>query len=259
MIKLSVLVPGIRPYNWEKLYNSVKSAFSGEFEVIFVGPCDLPLELNQYDNVSLYKCMRSPIASQQIALIESKGEFISWAADDGVYLPGSLDIAVNSLENEPYTTIVTARYLEGNDPNGNMSEDWYYDLYNHESMQLPGVPQKCKMLNCGVISRSLLIQLGGWDAYSFQVCPLAYTDFAIRAHRFGSKFILQKEVMFSCSHLPGTMGDHSPIHFTQLEKDQPMFSGIYSVPSTYLTRQNIPLDNWKKSEEVWSPRFGDNK
>lgn len=255
MIKLSVLVPGIRPHNWLKLYKSIEESFSGEFEVIFVGPYDLPEELEKYDNVSFFKCMRSPIASQQIALIESSGELISWAADDGIYLPGTLDIAVQSLENEPYTTIVTARYYEGNDPNGNMSDDWYYTLWNHDTMQLPGVPKTCKMLNCGVINRALLIQLGGWDAYSFQVCPLAYTDFAVRAHKFGSKFILQKEVMFSCGHQPGESGDHGPIHRAQTYRDQPMFSGIYSTPAIYLTRQNISLNNWERSEEVWGERF----
>jgi hypothetical protein len=255
MIKLSVLVPGIRNSLWLNLYNSIEKAFSGEFEVIFVGPYDLPDNLQEKDNVSFFKCMRSPIASQQIALIESKFDLIVWASDDGEFLPGSLDTAVKYLENEPYTTIVTARYQEGNDLRNNMTEDWYYTLWNHETMQLPGVPKDCYMLNCGVVSRALLMELGGWDAAKFRVCPLAYTDFAIRAYKRGCKFILQPEVMFSCSHQPGETGDHGPIHRAQTEFDQPMFSGMYSVPSTYLTRQNIPVNNWERSEEVWGERF----
>lgn len=256
MIKLTIICPGIRNSLWHTLYKSIQLSFSGEFEVIFVGPYDLPTELDQYNNISFFKCMRSPIACQQIGLIEAKGEYITWAADDGIYLPDALDIAIKLLENEPYTTIVTAKYQEGARINDNMEVDNYYTLWNHETMQLPGVPKDCYMLNCGVVSRALLMELGGWDAYTFQVCPLAYTDFAIRAYRRGSKFILQPEVMFSCSHQPGTTGDHAPIHNAQTDRDQPMFSGMYSIPSTYLTRQNINVNNWKKSEEVWSPRFG---
>lgn len=259
MTKLTVICPGIRNHLWHTLYKSIQKSFSGTWEIIFVGPYELPRELEQYDNVSFFKCMRSPIACQQIGLIEAKGELISWASDDGEYLPGALDIAVNYLENEPYTTIVTAKYQEGQRVNDNMEIDHYYTLWNHETMQLPGVPKDCLLLNCGVISRALLIQLGGWDSYSFFCCPLAYTDFSIRAHKFGSKFILQKSPMFTCSHQPGETGDHGPIHRAQTFRDQPMFSGMYSVPSIYLTRQNIPLNNWERSEKVWGERFGNGK
>lgn len=256
MIKLTVICPGIRTNNWIRLYNSIKASFSGVWEIIFIGPDGLPKELEEKDNVIFIKSLRSPIACQQIGLIESHGEFISWAADDGVYLPMMLDKAVELLEPEPYTTIVTSKYFEGGDPNGEMGGEAYYKLWNHDSMQLPGVPKECLMLNCGVVNRSLLIQLGGWDSYLFGVCPLAYTDFAIRAHKFGSKFILQEEVMFSCGHMPGTTGDHFAVHHEQTDKDQPLFTGMYSIPGIYLTRQNIPLNNWKRSPEVWLQRFG---
>lgn len=256
MIKLTVIVPGIRPQNWVRLYNSIATSFSGNWEVIFIGPTGLPAELEEKDNVMFFKSERSPIACQQIGLIESHGEFISWAADDGVYLPMTLDIAIEMLEKEPYTTIVTSKYFEGGDPNGEMGGNGYYKLWNHDSMQLSGVPKECLMLNCGVINRSLLVELGGWDASLFQVCPLAYTDFAVRAHKRGSKFILQKEVMFSCGHMPGETGDHGPIHRAQTYHDQPLFTGIYCTPELYLTRQNIFLNNWKQSSEVWMPRFG---
>lgn len=253
---LSVLVPSIRKENLVRLYNSVKTAFSGKFEFIVSGPYGLPDELKNKDNCCWVDTHRSPIAAQQEALFYSRGEYISFASDDGVYLPMTLDIAVEMLEHEPYTTIVTSKYFEGGDPNGTMGGEEYYRLWNHDTMQLPGVPKDCLMLNCGVINRSLLVQLGGWDSYLFQVCPLAYTDFAIRAHKFGCKFILQNEVMFSCGHMPGESGDHGPIHRAQTYHDQPLFTGLYTTPALYLTRQNIPLHNWKKSPDVWPERFG---
>lgn len=257
MYKLSVLVPSIRPQNLEKLYKSVEKAFSGTFEFVVASPYELPSFLKEKDNVQYIQTWRSPIAAQQQALVGSRGEFITFAADDGVYLPNCLDIAYKTLENEPYTTIVTGKYQEGERVNDCMEKDDYYILSTHESMQLPGVPKDCYMLNVGLIYRSLLIDLGGWDASLFQVCPLAYTDFAIRAYRFGCKFILQQEPMFECGHMPGETGDHKPIHNAQIFHDQPLFNGIYCMPSTYLMRQNISVNNWRNSAEKWAERFKD--
>ncbi len=253
--KLSILVPGIRNENWLRLYHSVAGAFSGSWEIIFAGPYDLPAELEAKENVQYIQTWRCPIAAQQMCLVASRGELISWAADDGFYLPGTLDISVNSLENEPYTTIVVGKYIEGNDPNSTMTQDWYYTLYNHDSMKLPGVPKDALLLNCGVVHRSLLIELGGWDAGLFEICPMAYTDFSIRAYRFGCKFILQQDLMFSCSHEPDVTGTHEPIHLCQIHKDQPRFNSMNLVDSIYLMRQTIDIGNWKKSAEKWSMRF----
>lgn len=256
MYQLSVICPSIRTHNLINLYDSIGRAFSGAWELIVVSPYALPPELESKDNVQWIESWRSPIACQQMGLISSRGELISYAADDGWYLPNSLDIAFKSLENEPYTTIVTGKYQEGERVNDNMEVDFYYKLSNHETMQLPGVPKECLMLNVGIIHRSLLEELGGWDSSLFFVCPLAYNDFAIRAYKFGCKFILQQEPMFSCGHMPGTTGDHAPIHHAQTDHDQPLFTGIYSNPSTYLLRNKIDINNWKKSSEKWSERFG---
>lgn len=250
---LSVLVPGIRTGNWKRLYDSVEKSFSGNWEIIFIGPYDLPEELKNKENVVYVQSWRSPIACQQQALCMARGETISWAADDGFYLPNSLNIAHKLLINEPYTTIVTAKYMEGENPIG-MDDESYYVLYNHASMKLPFIPKNAYMLNCGLIPRILLVELGGWDSSAFQTCPMAYSDFAIRAYRHGCKFILQKEIMFSCSHEPGTTGTHGPIHYAQTEHDEPLFRGIYSHESC-LIREKIRLENWEDTELKWNRRF----
>lgn len=256
MYQLSVICPSIRTHRLLELYESISKSFSGTWELIVVSPYALPPELEAKDNVQWIESWRSPLACQQMGLIASKGELISWCADDGICLPNSYDIAFKSIENEPYTTIVTGKYQEGERVNDNMEVDWYYKLSNHDSMKLPGVPKDALMLNCGIVHRSLLFELGGWDSSLFQACPLGYSDFAIRAYKFGCKFILQPEVMFSCTHEPGMTGSHGPIHLSQTYHDQPLFSGIYSTPSAYLLRHSIPIDNWKKSAEKWNERFG---
>ncbi len=256
MFQLSVLVPSIRPQNLIALYDSIAKAFSGTWEMIVISPYELPSNIECKENVQYIQSWRSPIACQQQGLIVSRGEYISYCADDGVCLPNSYDIAFKSIEGEPYTTIVTGKYQEGERKDDGMERDWYYTLSNHSTMKLPGVPKDTLMLNCGIVSKALLVELGGWDSYLFSVCPMAYNDFAIRAYKFGCKFILQQEPMFVCGHMPNITGDHFAIHLCQTYKDQPLFTGIYSDPNTYLVRQTIRLDNWKKSEERWGERFG---
>lgn len=251
-MKLSVLVPSIRTENLKRLYDSVGSAFSGTFEFIVISPYDLPSELNQ-DNVKLIKSWRSPIACQQQGLMQSQGEYITWAADDGVYLPGSLDESFKILDGEDYKTVVMGKYLEGDTP-VNMESNWYYTLCNHDSMKsLPGIPEDSLMLNCGLVSKQLLFELGGWDCFRFQVCPMAYNDFAIRAQKFGAKFIIQSMLMFKCSHEPGMMGTHGPIHVAQTNHDEPVFRGLYGI---IYDRNVIDINNWENTPEKWGIRFG---
>lgn len=249
---LTLICPGIRNENWVKSYESIDKAFSGSYEVIFVGPYELPEELKNIENIKWIKSLRSPIASQQIGLVNAKGKYISWFSDDGQYLPSSLDEAFKIVEGENYKVVVTGKYLEGDTP-VNMETNYYYTLSHHESMKLPNVPKDAMMLNCGIISRQLLNELGGWDCYRFEVCPIAYNDLAIRAYKYGAKFIIQSKLMFKCSHMPGHTGDHGPIHDGQTMNDEPVFKGLYSAPN--YERIKIELDNWKATDEIWARRF----
>jgi hypothetical protein len=252
-VKLSVLVPSIRTENLKNLYDSIKQSFSEEFEFIVASPYDLPWVLKDIYNVKLIKTYRSPLAAQQQALIQSTGEWIIWCADDGECLPDMLDDSFKLLEGKDYKTIIVSKYLEGNNPVG-MENKEYYMLHTHDNMRLKGVPINAMLLNCGVVSNQLLVELGGWDASKFEVCPMGYTDFSIRALKYGAEFILQDKPVFKCSHEPGLEGSHAPIHNAQTRKDEPIFKMIYYKEND---RMVIPLDNWKQTEEVWSRRFNE--
>jgi hypothetical protein len=255
MSSLSVLVPGIRTANWKKLYDSIKSAWSNDFEIIFVGPYDLPQELTGFENVKYIKDCGNPIRCQQIALVNATGDYVTWAADDGVFLDGSLDIALSKLDGMDYKHIVMGKYREGSGNTDPMIKDFYYNLKNHAASQLKELPSPTIwMLNVGLVSRQLLIEVGGWDC-QFEVCPMAYNDLAIRLQNYGCPFIIQDEIMFTCSHLPGHEGDHGPIHDGQVLHDQPLFDKIYSLPYAE-KRIKISIDCWKESNPRWKRRFG---
>lgn len=252
--KLSVLVPGIRTQNWKRLYDSLLTSTKESFEFIFVGPYDLPEELKQYTNIKYIKDFGTPIKCQQIALLRSDGEWITWAADDGYYLPDALDKSFSMIENNnDYKTIIFGKYFEG-DGNEHIHNDiQYHKLNYHGATRSIYIPAEYMSLNCGLVSRQLLIELGGWDC-QFEVCPMSYADFAIRAQNFGANFIIQDEVMFKCSHMPGTSGDHAPVHWAQITHDEPLYQSIYNEPDC-ITRTKIDINNWKNCPEKWQRRF----
>lgn len=254
-LKLSVLVPSIRPANLGRLYNSVIEAFSGEFEFLVIGPYGLPDELKTKPNVRFIEDWGSPLRAQQIGLIESMGEYISWCADDGWCTPQSYDKAFKLLEGEDYKTVIMGKYQEGERQNNHMEENHYYILNNHVQSNCFFIPENTWMLNCGVVSRKILLELGGWDAGTFRTCPQGYNDMAIRLQKYGCKFIVNPDIMFECTHMPGTTGDHGPIHTVQTTIDEPMFKEIYNHPY-FSKRLAIDLNNWKKSPAKWNARFG---
>jgi len=256
-MNLTVLCPGIRTGNWEKLYNSIIDSYKGEWEIIFISPYELPKELKttKKNNVKLINDWGSPIRCQQRGLCEAEGEYITWAADDGTFLPNALNIAFDKVKGKDYKTIVMGKYTEGSGNTNSMLGNYYYYLNHHDACNLPFMPPESLMLNVGIVSRQLLVELGGWDAESFEVCPMAYNDFAVRAKRWGAEFIIQDELMFKCSHLPGHEGDHGPIHDGQIYRDQPKFTLMYSDEEAS-QRTVIPIDNWKKAPERWTRRWG---
>lgn len=254
-VKLSVLVPSIRPNNLQKLYDSIKTAFSGEFEMIVIGPYGLPDSLKSVPNVTFIEDWGPPLRAQQIGLIAAKGEYISWCADDGVCLPDSYDEAFRLLEGQDYKTVIMGKYQEGEKKDDHMEGNDYYVLTNHVQSTCFFIPEGTLMLNCGLISKKILLELGGWDAGAFHTCPPGYNDLAVRLQNYGCKFIIQTSMMFECSHLPGNMGDHGPIDSVQRMRDEPMFKEIWSHPY-FSKRLAINIDNWKKAPSKWVARFG---
>jgi hypothetical protein len=253
---LTILCPGIRTANWEKLYNSIIDSFHGTWEIIFISPYELPdtLKNTKRKNVTLITDWGTPMRCQQRGLTQATGTYVTWAADDGVFLPGALDIAFSKVDKENYKSVVMGKYTEGSGNTAPMLGNYYYYLNHHDACNLPYIPKETLMLNVGIVSLKFLTELGGWDC-QFEVCPMAYNDFAIRAKRDGAEFIIQDALMFKCSHMPGHEGDHGPIHDAQIWHDQPIFTLIYADKEKS-GRTVIPLDNWQKSPERWERRFG---
>ena len=257
-MKLSVIIPGIRPQNWLNLYDSIKKSFSEDFEAIFVGPHYFvklgDKTIGNVPGTKFIKSYRSPCAAQQQGLMKATGDYITWAADDGIFLPHALDEAMNMINfatsEDEGEFVVVGRYLEGDSPIGMHSQDYYRFRY-HKPYRLAGINPDWLIFNCGLISRKLILELGGWDC-QFETTTCAHADLGIRVQKSGARMLLMDDVMFKCSHQPGKTGDHAPVHRAMVKRDLPRFQEMYRKPNE---RIKIELDNWKVTPEIWSERF----
>ena len=254
-MKLSVIVPSIRPGNLSRLYESVQNSFSGDFEFIVIGPYKMPKYFNDKTNIKYIEDYGSPVRAQQIGIVNSTGDYVLWGcADDGYFFSKTVDIAIDKLKNEKPNTLVTGKYYEGSE-NPFMNSIKYYYINTHDGQRSKFVKNDYLMFMLGVIPTKLLIDIGGLDCEKFETLPMAFNDLAVRLYHIGAKFIFQEEIMFRCSHMPGHEGDHGPIHEAQINSDQPRFVKLYKREPS-LTRSNIDINNWKNSPAKWVRRFG---
>lgn len=249
MATLSVLVPGIRPHNWLALYNSLMYSTSASFEIIFVGPYPPPNELTNCDNVLFIKDYGPPIRAQQIALMHSTGEYLIYVADDGVLLPGEVDLTLSMISNRK--DIVVWKYTESDNPKPWMFTDEYYYIKN-ANLNVKYIPGEWYSMLAATLNRDYVMELGGWDC-RFYSPPMSHMDFGVRAQRDGANCKITNNIVAKASHMPEETGDHAPIHRISAT-DQELFKFIYNDPLSE-NRIAIPLDNWKSCSSVWNMRF----
>jgi GT2 family glycosyltransferase len=248
-IDLSIIIPGIRPHRWQRVEESVaQSCQCFEYEIIFIGP-RRPKNLGQHSR--FIKDFGSANRCQQIGATEADGKYILAAADDGVFRDEELDKILDVAGENDEKTVISTKYTEGD---GQIHGDHYYRLCNAYP-STPYIPQEWWIFNSALINRKYFNHLGGWDASLFAVPCLAHADLAARAQRDGCKVVFYDTPIIDCEHMPGTSGDHAPIHYAHLEEEQ-LYRRLYSSPDCQ-SRISIPLDSWKQAPAIWEPRFKD--
>lgn len=255
MDKLSILCPGIRPHNWVRLFNSIKQSWSGEFELIFCGPYYPPEELQKEKSVKFIQDYGSPTRCQQIALLFATGNILTFAADDGWFIPGGLDRAVNrflgcaSMSNNP--CVLSCYYKEGTGID--MQSEKYYTMSSACGLKAKYIPDNYKVINVGIMHTNFCKDIGGWDS-QFAVATIAHMDFAVRVQRGGYDVMMYNEQIFHCEHMPEKSGDHGPIHDEHLNISEPNFRALYSNEESN-NRQVIKLYNCFDVSPIWQRRF----
>lgn len=262
-VNISVIMPTIRTKLLQGVYDSLKKSFHGKWELVLVGPYDPPPELMKTGNVQYIKSFASPIVCRQQALKKAVGDWICYAADDVTFLKNSLDRSYALVKDKDYRTIVVGKYLENTSfwkPfNARMMKKEYYTLYHHDALKevMEKFPHDWFIINTGLVSRKLLLEVGGWDV-EFEVCSIACCDISMRLQNYGCKCILQDDPIFRSTWDPGFEGDHGPIHAAHTEHDIPLLEKVWLAPDSK-NRKIVDLEKWREKPTRWSRRFGDAK
>lgn len=264
---ISIVVPGIRPEKWVRLYTSFKESFHGSGEMIFISPFDLPKHLWNKEDVRIINSHRCPVGCQQMGHKDALGKYICWLPDDCALLAGSLDIAFNLMKNENFDheTVVMGKYTEGEEGsvdfnrgtkgsayNPDMEKEvWYHLNYHKDLRDMDVFPNDYLMLNVGLISAQLLREFGGLDC-RFETMALAHADLAIRLQNAGLRFIVQEEIFYRGTYLHANQADHGPVHEAMTNHDFPLFKRIYpDLDSLMRTKIDFEVEG----EEIWKRRF----
>jgi hypothetical protein len=243
---LSFITPSIRVAKLPETYASID--YSGAWEMIVIGPYKPP---PMPDNVRWVESWGNLTVATQLGLIEATGDFITRATDDGVYLPGTLDRAMAMWQNE--TDIVSLILTEGDDWNPETLDPASYRAGRHDDLKLPYISADTLLCNYILAGRKTLLEIGGWDC-RFEQLSMADVDLSIRLHKYGVRPRITPFQTVKLEWMPGTSGDHGPVHFAHFEHDLPLFQEIYTSPKS-LSRVRIDLDNWKQQPVKWERRF----
>ena len=273
-MKLSVILPGIRPQNWQKLYDSIDKAVNRRYswELVAIGPEGI--DLNAYSGS--YKFIEdrgSPCHCQQRVLLTCAGEYVTWAADDGEFLP-------NALNHDFDVDAIFCKYVEGS-PNLNdtiwqtsskhkeivpymkgdvgthpgMVEDYFWTIQSHTAAMTQYIPNNWLVLSLGIIKRELLLELGGWDTENFETCSMASPDLGVRIQRFGIKPILWNHVIQANSWIEGHAGEGDrSMHFAHVENDAPAYQKIHSDSNSVL-RTKILINKEDNLPSIWKRKY----
>lgn len=247
---LTILMPGIRTYNWEAVYKSAQLSTNIDFEMIFVGPTEPPDTIKPF--VKFIKDYGNPSRCAQIALLNSSREYIIWGSDDCLFLENSINRGFDFLRQLPDSekNVVSFVYTEGCIRYN--IDHWFINKGDARSCFIPD--DYCVVMNA-LIKRSYLMELGGWDC-RFEGWAIGNVDLGVRIQRDNANVVLCPDRLLICSHTPGMTGDHGPIHVAQTYIDKILYHKIYDNAEC-INRTKIDINNWKLQPSVWKLRFGD--
>lgn len=255
---ISLLMPGIRPHLWERVYDGLKSSTKLDTEIVFVGPYDLPEPLKGKSDVQFIEDWGHSNRCAQIALMNARGDRVLLGSDDGYLLPNMIDHLYDTLDTlgeRKRNHIAVGKYIEGDGKD--MDQDWYYYISSHSDFASDVIDDSW-LIGCYLfMDRNYLLEEFGGFNMLFEGSALACQELSIRIQKFSNaRLALSKKQIVKCDHMPGTTGDHGPMHYSQILHDQPAFQQL--LPLLNQNHKKVDPNAWIGCEDVWSPRFDNN-
>lgn len=251
-MKLSVILPTIRPELLIRWYNSFIQSYTGEFELIIISPNFVSDFIGIHPNLKYIQDWGSPLRCQQLGLTKAEGDYIHRAVDDSIYIREYMSKEMQKIKD--YKDVINLKFIEGeSQTHRDMSNPDFYNMEYHIQTLAAYTPFDYKVINFSIISRQFLNELGGWDASIFETIGIGELDLSLRMQFMGANVILSDNVVIKCDWQPGETGDHASMH-QAFPFDMDKYRKIYSTLE-YEDRLIIPIDNWKKAPEKWERRF----
>lgn len=250
--EISILMPGIRPQNWDAVYDSILTSTKRSFELIIVSPYALPPKLLEAKNVKYVKDFGSPVRASQIGATLAEGTYFVHTADDALFIPEALDKNIDLLVSMggSIKDVVVAKYYEGqNGTSKPLQPDSYFTLGGSTWTKTKYIPDNWWLFNVALMYRDYFEELGGWDC-AFEGTFYSHCDLAIRSQHDGATVKMSDFPLLDCDH---GQSDHPPIESAQTLSDKPLYFAKYD---NYNHIQTITAtSNWKSAQQVWSRRF----
>lgn len=267
-MKLSIFLAGFRNQNWIKLSESIPNVTTlTDYELVFVGPYPPPPELAEKDNVVFVQDWGCPSRCYQLGLLHSQGEYVIWAADDGIFSPGlAIDQAFAAMPNHR-KGLVSFSFTEGStkelrifgpgapkklkravDKIKRASTDMNMILGENPALAMCG-PAHYKIVMNALIRNDYFKEIGGWDC-RFEHIGVGSNDLAVRLQNDGAEVVMGGRFMDLSQEWYSP--DHLPIEEAHAKNDMNLLSSIYSNIDN--PRTKINFDNWKLAPEVWARR-----
>lgn len=254
--KISLIIPGIRPQFFQKVYDTFCQTWHQEFEIIFVTPCDLPqLKTVPRGTIQWFRDFGCPSRALQIGWRNAKADWVSFGTDDATYDSDTLNQCWHTLakHNFDYKTVISCKYTESDSWSKWMLTPFYYYAWFHSGVRHWNIPPLTKLYMYGLVSKKLMKEIGGFDT-KYESMALTYVDLSLRMKFHGCKVIIEKNRICHCIWQNKEQSDHSPVHKACVEHDIPLLKGIY-FDRKFKSQVKIDVDNWKHSASHWPRRF----
>jgi hypothetical protein len=232
----------------------MQSSKKHTFEIIFVGPYGLPIELQPIHNVKYIKDFGCPSRCLQLGSYFAEGEYLAWCSDDCRIISDKFDEAIEYFDkNLSENDCMNMRYSEGANFTGtqhNQAEYWI--ARTHTDLRFDGVKENWKIAPIFMYKRQSFYKYGGIDC-RFEHVNMNTHDLSFYIQEKGWKIIDSPSRVFQFDHQPHK-SDYPPILISYIENDRPLFYNLYKNLDAAKNR-NINFENWRNADSIWKRRF----
>ncbi len=198
-IKISLIAAAIRPWLWKEFLDSLKTT-NISYEVVFSGHCiekEVISFLKEYPEFKyIYTERIKPSQCYQTSLMQSKGEMISWVADDCVFSKNLYEKAYRywkSLGNEKVALSIQT-----------VEDNYKYNMNDHSFV---GFDRSTPLMAPVVLmSRKVMDKIGGFDRRF--VTGQYENDAIMRLYEAGGSVLIFKDGECLIDHQKKHQGEH---------------------------------------------------